>query len=156
MVSRSVIAIGNMAANAKRIAFGQRLHRVWLVTVSAAHAFMVHFALQERSVDIDLFLYLAVVVIETFFQQGWTVAVVKLLAVGEYLFDRPAMRVASRAYLYLCGVAIVTACSLRAQCFRVDDPGSRFGLTESDIKPHVAPVACTFQVIGFFCPGNMI
>ena len=94
--------------------------------------------------------------IQALFQHGWTVAVMKWIAMGKNFFDGPSMRVAPGARIYLGGFTVVGTASLWTKCFRVDDPGSRFGLAEPDLKPHVASVPCSLQLVGLFRPGNMI
>lgn len=59
-----------VAADAERVAFDVQLAAVGLVTVRAGYAFGMHSALKKGSVDIDLIQDLAIVVIETCFDEA--------------------------------------------------------------------------------------
>ena len=72
VVSRHIVLTGwmLMAGGAKLVALILQPGGMRVVTVGAANPLGVHFALQERSVDIDLVLDLPIRMIKSFAEQG--------------------------------------------------------------------------------------
>ena len=60
----SVVGSGLVALGTYAIALGAQFQAVWLVTVTAHHARLVHFALDERAINIILVQNLAIVVVK--------------------------------------------------------------------------------------------
>ena len=54
-----------LGADSVAIRSGNQLARMWIVAVAARHTSPVHFALQERTVDVDLVLNLSVREVQT-------------------------------------------------------------------------------------------
>ncbi len=72
----SIEGIGFVAAGAQRVALRLEIRAVPVVAIAAHHARRVHLALQERAIDIDLVLDLAVVEVERLIEHREAVAVV--------------------------------------------------------------------------------
>ena len=90
-----------MAADAERVAVRFHAGGVGIVAVGAAHAGALHLALQERAVNIDLVLDLAVREVELLAQERRPEVVQERRAVFIVLGDRRAPRVAPGAGLDL-------------------------------------------------------
>jgi hypothetical protein len=69
MVFAASIFGGHMATVTECVSIHINLAAVGFVAVLADHAGLVHFALQERSVDIDLFQDLTIGIVESLLQQ---------------------------------------------------------------------------------------
>jgi len=68
-VGKAWVSVGVVAPGTERVAFGQGAESVRLMAICAAHARRVHFALQERSIDIDLVKDLPVRMIQSLAQE---------------------------------------------------------------------------------------
>ena len=75
MVGFNFKASGFVTACAQRVPLGAQAAFVGIVTVATRDARRIHTALQERAVDVDLTLDLAIRVVEGFMQRGQTVTV---------------------------------------------------------------------------------
>ena len=80
------VACRAMTLGADRIPFGDKFSAVRLVAVGAAHALCIHFALQERAIDIDLINNLTVSVVEAIAQER------ELIVIGKFVARRRRVR----------------------------------------------------------------
>ena len=87
MVFGGMVFTAVVATQAKGVAGRMQFQAVWIVAIVAAHAVVVHLALHERSVDVDLLFDLAIVVIEAIFKYFGLVRIEKFLPVDEGALD---------------------------------------------------------------------
>ena len=64
MVAHSIVGLGLVALGAYAVALCNECIAVWVVTVTANHASLRHFALHERAVDINFIADLSVVPVQ--------------------------------------------------------------------------------------------
>ena len=100
MVGGGVEHLGAVALGADTVAGGTQCLAVGFVAVAADHAGLVHLALQERAVDVDLVQNLSIRVVQRRLQHGQSVGVEQLGSVVVVPQGATA-RVAARAVVHL-------------------------------------------------------
>ena len=137
-----VVLIRLVALGAEGVGGGMDLQRVGIVAIAATYSGVVHPALGERAVDIDLLLDLAVGMVERLFQDRGHVAVVE--GAGSRgrgaALEEAAVGVAGSAGLDL-DVGLQGSGAFGEAGFRIGkpSPGDRF--LEPDREAHVTRVA---------------
>src|SRR5262245_19015091 len=128
------IAIGRVALQAHRAAVRAERQAVRIVAVGARHAGLVHPALEEGAVLVDLVLDLAIDEVERLFEQGDAVALADRPTMDVFGAELASARVAARADLDLARPGPGTAATAIAGA-RVDVPRHVTAIVERDDEP---------------------
>ena len=121
-VGRCLVLRRCMALKAHPVARRAQLERMRVVAVAAGHALLVHQALLERGVVVDLRLHLAVGPEQGLVQQRRHMRVEQRLAMHIVVGDLAAMRMAARAQLDFGAVGRRRRAAHRVAAFRADGP----------------------------------
>jgi hypothetical protein len=137
-----------MASVAKGIPLDKDFTAVWLMAISAAYTGLVHLTLQERSVNIDLFIDLTVRVVELLFQDTRHVCIQKRPVVHvRFVGESPSCMTPS-THLHK-SLGLFGDCPLGCTLFGIfKDPSSAIGLLQTDDETQVT---CRLVPLSFVC-----
>ena len=107
-----------------------------IVAVVATYAVVIHLTLDVRSVDINFFVDLSVVMVEAIFEDRGFMGVEERLAMNEGVLNQTPVRVAPRTSVDLC-IGLFGVRTHRLPGLRIEHPMHRFALLELGDESHV-------------------